>query len=75
VGGDSVSGPIRPPRQVAFFYSRGVMVDLNKLIGDAAKNYRLDAATAINDKGQIVAIALDNSTNSVHAVMLTPTGK
>jgi probable HAF family extracellular repeat protein len=68
-------GPIHAPQQVAFFYSQGVMVDLNGLIGDAAKNYRLDAATAINDKGQIVAIALDNSNNAIHAVLLTPTGK
>ena len=35
------------------------MLDLNDLIGDAAKNYRLDCATAINDNGQIVAIAFN----------------
>ena len=57
---------------MAFIYSEGVMLDLNDLIGDAAKNYRLDCATAINDEGQIVAIAYDNSAGAFHAVLLTP---
>jgi probable HAF family extracellular repeat protein len=61
-----------PPQKVAFLYSKGLMVNLNSLIGDAAKNYRLDAAMAINDKGQIAAIAFDNSTGAFHAVLLTP---
>jgi probable HAF family extracellular repeat protein len=70
----SPSGPIPLPRQVAFIYHEGVMVDLNALIGDAATRYWLHSAVAINDKGQIAANAVDSSTGEVHAVMLTPTG-
>ena len=59
-------------RQAAFIYSQGVMMDLNGLIGpEAAKHYWLRAATAINNNGQIVAIAEDLSTNEIHAVLLT----
>jgi probable HAF family extracellular repeat protein len=61
-----------PLQQVAFLYCKGVMENLNDLIGDAAKEYRLDSATAINDKGQIVAIAFVNSADAYHAVLLTP---
>ena len=60
------------PWPVAFIYSEGVMLDLNDLIGDAAKNYRLDSATAINDDGQIVAIAFNQFADAFHAVLLTP---
>ena len=66
-------GPIAP-RQVAFLYSQGKMMDLNELIGTAAKQYRLHSATAINDKGQIAAVAFDSSANAFRAVLLTPTG-
>ena len=66
-------GRIAPPQQVAFVYSKGVMVNLNDLIGDAAKEYRLDSATAINDNGQIVAIAFVHSAGTYRAVLLTPT--
>jgi probable HAF family extracellular repeat protein len=66
---------ITPPQQVAFVYSKGLMVNLNDLIGDAAKEYRLDSATAINDKGQIVAIAFVHSVGNYHAVLLTPMEK
>ena len=48
------------------------MVNLNDLIGTASKNYRLDSATAINDNGQIVAVAFDKSADAFHAVLLTP---
>ena len=48
------------------------MVNLNNLIGDAVKDYRLDSATAINDKGQIAAVAYVNSAAAFHAVLLTP---
>jgi probable HAF family extracellular repeat protein len=65
-------GLMNPSRQVAFIYSEGVMLDLNDLIGDAATNYRLNAATAINDNGQIVAIAFDQFADAFHAVLLTP---
>lgn len=68
-------GPSYPLQQVAFVYSKGLkgsMVNLNDLIGDAAKDYRLDSATAISDKGQIAAIAFVHSTGNFHAVLLTP---
>lgn len=61
------------PQQVAFVYSNGLMVNLNDLIGDAVKDYRLDSATAINDNGQIVAIAFVHSAAAYRAVLLTPT--
>jgi probable HAF family extracellular repeat protein len=64
--------PSDGPWSVAFVYSNGLMVNLNDLIGVAAKNYRLDCATAINDQGEIVAIAYDNSAEAYHAVLLTP---
>jgi probable HAF family extracellular repeat protein len=61
-----------PVDQVAFIYTQGMMRDLNTLIGNAAKRYRLYSATAINDQGQITAIAHDESSDSFHAVLLTP---
>jgi probable HAF family extracellular repeat protein len=61
-----------PVQQVAFIYSQGVMRDLNALIGVATKSYRLYSATGINDKGQITAIALEESSQAFHAVLLTP---
>lgn len=64
--------PVNGKQPVAFIYSKGLMLNLNDLIGDSAKNYRLDSATAINDKGQVVAIAFDNSAGVFHAVLLTP---
>lgn len=72
-----VSAVIFPPvptpvQQVAFVCTEGVMRDLNTLIGNEAKRYRLDSATGINDRGQITAVALEQSSNSFHAVLLTP---
>jgi probable HAF family extracellular repeat protein len=65
-------GPIAM-RQVAFIYTQGKMMDLNELIADEAKKqYRLHSATAINDKGQIAAIAFDNVANAFRAVLLSP---
>ena len=65
-------GPI-DMRQVAFIYAHGKMKDLNELIVDEAKKqYRLYSATAINDKGQIAAIAFDSVANAFRAVLLTP---
>jgi probable HAF family extracellular repeat protein len=58
--------------QVAFVFSRGAMRDLNTVIGPAAKRYRLYSATAINDKGQITALAWDAQCEALHAVLLTP---
>jgi probable HAF family extracellular repeat protein len=65
--------PSMPPpvRQVAFIYTQGVMRDLNTLIGNAAKSYQLYSATAINEKGQITAIAREELSGSFHAVLLT----
>jgi probable HAF family extracellular repeat protein len=74
--GDTILPGSRPaPQQVAFLYKNGRMIDLNTVIGPLASKYRLLAATAINDKAQIVAVALNNSTKTLHAVLLTPTGK
>ncbi len=63
-----------PPevQQVAFVYRNGLMTDLNELIGSAMKRYQLHSATAINDKGQIVAIAFDREMEAFRAVLLTP---
>jgi uncharacterized membrane protein len=71
--GEAGFGPTPQPLQaVAFVWKGKVMLDLNGLIGDAAKNYQLDAAVAINDKGQIAAIAFDKNNGVYHAVLLTP---
>jgi hypothetical protein len=48
------------------------MRDLNTLIGNETKRYRLYSATGINDQGQITAIALEESSEAFHAVLLTP---
>ena len=61
-----------PVRQVAFIWYRGVMTDLNKLVGTVADTYHLNSAVAINDKGQITAIALSKDTGTRRAVLLTP---
>jgi len=61
-----------PARQVAFIWYRGVMTDLNKLVGTVADTYHLNSAVAINDKGQITAIALSKDTGTRRAVLLTP---
>jgi probable HAF family extracellular repeat protein len=66
--------PINRMQQVAFVYSEGLMVDLNNLIMTSANDYLLVSATAINNKGQIVAIAWVKSAGTYHAVLLTPIG-
>ena len=68
-----------PLQQVAFLWRRnwtggGQMIDLNKLLYGGGTNYVLVAATAINDNGQIVAIAYDIMSGSARAVLLTPQG-
>jgi probable HAF family extracellular repeat protein len=63
---------VRGPWSVAFVSQNGQMRNLNDLIGDASKEYRLDRATAINDKGEIAAVAFVNSLGAFHAVLLTP---
>jgi probable HAF family extracellular repeat protein len=66
-----------PLQQVAFLWSRdgyggGKMVNLNTLLNETGKNYLLISATAINDKGQIVANAWDTQNGGPRAVLLTP---
>jgi probable HAF family extracellular repeat protein len=71
--GSGIKDPRRvPPRQVAFIYSQGVMRDLNTLMTSETGNYQLISATGINDQGQITAIALEESGNDFHAVLLMP---
>lgn len=72
---DPSNGDFAAPQQVAFVYSKGLMVNLNDLIGSAVKEYRLESATAINDKGQIAAIAFVHSAGAYRAVLLTPRGE
>jgi probable HAF family extracellular repeat protein len=68
-----VVGGLTPKiQQVAFVYRNGLMTDLNELIGSAIERYQLFSATAINDKGQIVAIAFDREMEAFRAVLLTP---
>lgn len=61
-----------PVRQTAFIYTNGRMWNLNELLGTTTEPYWLHAATAINNNGQIVAIAEQLNTNELHAVLLTP---
>lgn len=70
-----------PLQQVAFLWrpnlGGGQMINLNKLLTTTDRqNYLLVSATAINDNGQIVAVAYDlhEATGGVHAVLLTPEG-
>jgi probable HAF family extracellular repeat protein len=74
VGYSYIPSNLQPaPQQVAFIYREGLMVNLNDLVlQPGLKHYRLDSATAINDAGQITAIALDKSTGDFRAVLLTP---
>jgi uncharacterized membrane protein len=64
-------------KQTAYVYdardlSKRAMKNLNTLIGKAAERYWLVSATAINDKGQIVASALDRQNSTYRSVLLTP---
>ena len=69
-----------PLQKVAFLWIRnsngvGKMINLNQLLNEAnvpGKNYRLISATAINDRGQIVANAYDKQNDGIRAVLLTP---
>jgi probable HAF family extracellular repeat protein len=63
-----------PVQQVAFIWSRGLMINLNKLIGTAAEKYHLNSAVAINDNGQIVVSAISKETGTRRALLLTPIG-
>ncbi len=66
-------------RQVAFVYDGSHppqlstrMRNLNELIGKAAEQYWLLSATAINDRGYIVASAINRQSGTYCAVLLTP---
>jgi probable HAF family extracellular repeat protein len=72
VPGSGSSEAVLGPWSVAFVYHNGLMSNLNDMIGTASQNYRLDSATAINDKGEIVALAFDTNADAFHAVLLTP---
>ena len=66
-----------PLQQVAFLWSRnesgvGKMANLNRMIDKTGRNYVLIAATGINDKGQIAAVAYDIFNGGLRAVLLTP---
>ena len=68
----AIAGSEHPTRQTAFIYRMGEMTNLNDLITpEAAKQYWLRAAVAINNMGQIVAIAEDLNTYETRAVLLT----
>jgi probable HAF family extracellular repeat protein len=54
-----------------FVYSGGSLQNLNNLI-PAGSPYRIQRATGINDKGQIVANALDTATGQNAGLVLTP---
>ncbi len=60
----------------AFIWSqnqdRGQMINLNALIGPAAKTLWLLSAVAINNDGEIAATAYDYGNNTMRAVLLTP---
>jgi probable HAF family extracellular repeat protein len=57
----------------AFLSSGGAMVDLDSLI-DFGLGWRLESATDINDKGQIVGYGL-TADGSMHAFLMTPVGQ
>jgi len=54
----------------AFLYSNGQMMDLNDLID--APGISLTSATAINDRGQIVANGTSSQIPALAAFLLTP---
>jgi hypothetical protein len=49
------------------------MVNLNELV-EPISNLQIIAATSINDRGEIVAIAFVPTTSTVHAAVLIPYG-
>jgi len=56
----------------AFLWKNGVMTDLNTLIPPNSPLYLLEA-DGINDWGQIVGLAYQNSTGDFHAFLANPT--
>jgi probable HAF family extracellular repeat protein len=57
----------------AFVYLNGTMYDLNTLVNSTSKGLSITEAWAINDLGQIVALANDNAGNT-HTVLLSVVG-
>ena len=70
--GERMAGVTYPAQQVAFLATNGVMRDLNSLIGDAAKQYLLLSAVAINEGGEILVNAQDYNSGAFHALVLSP---
>ncbi len=70
--GDRQAGATYPAQQVAFLAMNGVMRDLNRLIGDAAKHYLLLSAVAINEAGEILVNAQSYDSGAYHALVLSP---
>jgi probable HAF family extracellular repeat protein len=58
--------------EIPFVYRGGVMYDLEQLTDASGADYRLYAATGINDAGQIAVNAIKISTNQTRSVLLTP---
>jgi probable HAF family extracellular repeat protein len=65
--GDGATGAFR-----AFIWQGGVITDLNALI-PAGSDLFLVAPFEINSRGQIVGIAVQNSTGQSHGFLATPT--
>ena len=57
---------------IPFLYRDGKMYDLSTLVDASGVDYRLGAATSINDAGQIAVNAVKISTNETRAVLLSP---
>jgi probable HAF family extracellular repeat protein len=55
-----------------FVDTDGTLQNLNTLI-PAGSGYQIQAATGINDNGQIIVNATDTATGQQHALLLTPT--
>jgi hypothetical protein len=56
----------------AFVYANGSFQDLNSLI-PAGFGWTLTDATSINDAGQILVDAVNNTNGNTHTFLLTPT--
>jgi probable HAF family extracellular repeat protein len=78
--GWSAAEPVRADKPStsnrAFLYEDGHMKDLTRhLTGPLAPYVTLEAATAINDAGVIVANGRDSRSRGRRAYLLTPTGR
>jgi probable HAF family extracellular repeat protein len=64
--------PSSPGNNSPFLYREGQVLDLNTLIA-AGQGVRLNQATAINNRGQIVATGFGSGTDLDEVYLLTPT--